>query len=108
MTPHGGTVMSFVRSRKDLLEDEEARDSLATALRSGVPVAVKLYLVVAERARPVCVELSTKGGRNLIDFDRSDPDVVEIVRGYLRARRVLREMATASASIVEPAVASVR
>jgi len=73
-----------------------------------VPVAVKLYLSVAERARPVCVELSTKGGRNLIDFDRSDPDIVEIVRGYLRARGVLREATSALASRGEPAIASVR
>jgi hypothetical protein len=108
MTPNGASVMSFVRSRKDLLQDEEVRDALAAALRCGVPVAVKLYLVVAERARAVCVELSTKGGRNLVDFDRSDPEIVDIVRGYLRARGVLRDVSTASVTPFEPATASVR
>jgi hypothetical protein len=103
VTPNGGTMMSFVRSRRDLLGDDESKDCLATALRSGRPVAVKLYLFIDGRPRGVCVEMSTKGGKNLVDFDRSDPEVVEIVRGYLRARGVLREGAEeASAPYVAP------
>jgi hypothetical protein len=91
LTANGGTLMSFVRSRKDLLLDEAAKDSLEAALRAGKPVAVTLYLFLDGRPRGVCVEMSTKGGKNLVDFDRSDPEVVEVVRGYLRARGVLRE-----------------
>jgi hypothetical protein len=91
LTRNGGTLVSFVRSRKDLLLDEEAKESLDAALRAGTPVAVKLYLFIDGRPRGVCVEMSTKGGKNLVDFDRSDPEVVEVVRGYLRARGVLRE-----------------
>jgi len=93
MTPNGKTLMSFVRSRNDLLLDDESTDTLAMALRSAIPVAVKLYLLIEGRPRGVGVEMSTKGGKNLVDFDRSDPEVVEIVRGYLRARGVLREAA---------------
>ena len=99
-TPNGGTVMSFVRSRKNLLEDEEVTECLAAALRSGRPVAVKLYLFIQGRSRALCLEISTKGGKNLVDFDRSDSEVVAIVRGYLRARGVLREMPRESAEVL--------
>jgi hypothetical protein len=102
MTPNGKTVIGFIRSRKDLLLDEEARDALAAALRSGPPVAVKLYLFISGRTHPLCLELSTKGGKNVVDFDRSDPEVGEIVRAYLRARGVLREM-PAPETMHEPA-----
>jgi hypothetical protein len=52
-----------------------------------------LYLSIQGRPRALGVELSIKGGKNLVDFDRTDPEIVEIVRGYLRARGVLREAA---------------
>jgi len=86
-----GTVLSFVRSRKDLLADDGVDECVELALRLGRPVGVRLYLFLEGRAQPLRLELQTKGGKNLMDFDRSDREVVEIVRGYLRARGVLRE-----------------
>jgi hypothetical protein len=64
---------------------------MEAALGAGRVVAVKLYLFVSGRPRPVGVELSTKSAKNMVDFDRSDPDVVAIVRGYLTARGILRD-----------------
>ncbi len=86
----GKTVMSFVRTRQNLFDDEEAAECVEAALRCGRPVGVKLYLFIEGRARPLRLELSTKGGGNLIDFDRSDPEIVAIARGYLVARGVIR------------------
>jgi len=100
-----GTLMSYARARRDLLGDEGAKDALFAALRSGRPVAVKLYLFIEGRKSGVRLELSTKGEKNLVDFERSDPDVVAIVRGYLRARGVLREVAPSEPGAREGAFA---
>jgi hypothetical protein len=88
----GRTILSAVRPRASVLADDEATESIAAALRAGDPVGVKLYLFLDERPRPVCVEIATKGGKNVVDFDRSDPELVTIVREYLRACGVLRDL----------------
>jgi hypothetical protein len=66
---------------------------MAEAFAAGVPVAVKLYLKILGRRTALKVELSAKQGRNRLSFNRSDPELVAIVRGYLIARGVLRELA---------------
>jgi hypothetical protein len=96
-TRRGGTTMSFVRPRRDLRGDDDVLPVMRLALERGAVVAVKVYLFVAGRSRPTCVELSTKNARSVIDFDRSDPEIVAIVRAYLSARGVLREGAPAMA-----------
>jgi hypothetical protein len=103
-TPRAGTTMSFVRPRRDVRDDDDARAVMRLALERGAVVAVKLYLFVAGRARPTCVELSTKNAKSVLDFDRGDPEVVSVVRAYLAARGVLREGAAAIASVPHTAV----
>jgi hypothetical protein len=96
-TRGGGTTMSFVRPRRDVQGDDDALPVVQLALERGVVVAVKLYLFIHGRARATCVELSTKNARSVLDFDRSDPEIVAIVRAYLVARGVLRESPVAPA-----------
>ena len=98
-TRGGGTTMSFVRPRRDVQSDDDALPVVQLALERGVVVAVKLYLFIQGRARATCVELSTKNARSVLDFDRSDPEIVAIVRAYLVARGVLREGASSAAAL---------
>jgi hypothetical protein len=86
------------RSRRDLRDDASLTALLGEALAIGGPVAVKLYLKILGRRTPLKVELSAKQGRNRLSFNRSDPEVVLLVRGYLLARGILREIAPAPAA----------
>jgi hypothetical protein len=80
------------RARRDVRGDTSVASILNEATTIGFPVAVKLYLGILGRKTPLKVELSAKQGRNRLHFNRTDPEVVAIVRGYLLARGVLREI----------------
>ncbi len=80
------------RARRDIRGDEALREILVAATAAGSPVAVKLYLKIVGRRLPLKVELSAKQGRNRLQLDRKDPGIVALVRGYLIARGVLREL----------------
>jgi hypothetical protein len=98
-----GSAVTFARPRQDLLADRAVRDPLLAVLGYGTPVAVKLYLVIDGRERPLKVEIAVNGKKNRVDFDRDDPAIVEVVRSYLRARGVLRDVAPPPVTIAPPA-----
>ncbi len=94
----GGTVVTFARARRDLTADEDGAPLLAQALALGTPVAVKLYLTISGRDRALKLEIASKDGRNRVDFDRDDPEIVLVVREYLRARGFARDAAADAAA----------
>jgi hypothetical protein len=86
------TEIDLSRARRDLRLDANVASILGDATKIGFPVAVKLYLTILGRKAPLKVELSAKQGRNRLHFNRTDPEMVALVRGYLLARGVLREL----------------
>jgi hypothetical protein len=74
-------------------------EEIASALRRGTAGAVKLFLFMeGVKKKRVKVELSAAGKNNSVDYPRTDADVIEVIEGYLRARRILSEPDEASAS----------
>jgi hypothetical protein len=94
------------RARRDLRDDAALKTLIAEALTIGVPVGVKLYLKILGRRAGLKVELSAKQGRNRLSFNRSDPEIVALVRDYLIARGVLREIAAPAPSAAETVAAT--
>ena len=93
-----GTIVAINRPRADHHPHDDGRRNRDLALQLGKPVAMKVYLSIRGRERPLKVEITAKDGKNRVDFDRQDPEVVEIVRAYLRARGILRDTAPAMAA----------
>ena len=79
------------RARKDVRDDAALASVLDEATRVGIPVAVKLYLKILDRRRPLKVELSAKAGRNRLSFDRS-------IRRSSRSSKCTSSRAACSAS----------
>jgi hypothetical protein len=76
-----------------------ASEDIASALRRGTVGAVKLFLFMdGVKKKRVKVELSASGKNNSVDYPRTDADVVEVIEGYLRARRILSKPDEGSAS----------
>jgi hypothetical protein len=52
-------------------------------------VAVRIYLDIGG-SRLVRVELAADGKRNVVDYNRDDPDVRRIVERFLESRGIMR------------------
>ncbi len=94
--PTPGPTRETRTADSDLRDDPALKTLLDDPAAIGGPVGVKLYLRILGRPKPLKVGLSAKQGRNRLSFDRSDPEVVALVRAYLLARGVLREIAIAA------------
>jgi hypothetical protein len=60
------------------------------ALEVGTLTSVRLYLFLEGRSQGSKVELTAKGGRNVVEIDREDVELATVVRAYFLARGVLR------------------
>ena len=115
LTPHGDRLLAVAlhrltlrtqaeseidlsRARRDLRHDASLVPLIALASSIGAPVAVRLYLTILGRRAPLKVELSAKQGRNRLHYNRADPEIVAIVKAYLLARGILRELEATEAA----------
>jgi hypothetical protein len=115
LTPHGERLLAVAihrltvrtpaesevdlsRARRDIRHDAHVESLLEIVTKIGAPVAVRLYLTILGRRAPLKVELSAKQGRNRLHFNRTDPELVEVVRVYFVARGILREIAPSDSS----------
>ncbi len=88
LTP-GGVKIAMGKPRANLVTSD-AEPVLTLARSFCSVVAVKLFLAIEGRGKKAKVEIKAEGKKCVVEMDRDDVELVEIVRAYLVARGVLR------------------
>ncbi len=83
-----GVSLVAKRTRRDLMASS-ARSLIESVAHAGTPNWVRLYLHTEGHPRPIRVELMADEKRNVVDFNRDDPDVRRSVERFLASKRVL-------------------
>jgi len=97
MVAHDGVSSLFKRGRADLLVSS-SRPIIEMSLRGASPIAVRIYLDIGG-SRMIRVELAADGKRNVIDYNRDDPEVRRIVERFLQSRGIMRAPAALAAEL---------